>query len=225
MTTLILSGPYTGRTIRLRGIQFIEGKARLLQEPEQIEGLITYMAKCYQAYPEGSSELRAAQERWREHLERSKHGQLQDGASAQPRPAGEVPRDVQPAGGGPGSPSPEVVRSDDAAQPGDPGVRPDGQERPGSAPPEAAGRPATPEAAPAREGHGPETATLIEAIQSLDPENDEVWTAGGQPTVAAVAGASGMPGVTRARITMAIPGFDRNKAREMRSGQEAAVGT
>lgn len=53
---------------------------------------------------------------------------------------------------------------------------------------------------------------LARAVQSLDPSDDSLWTANGQPTIKAVEVAYGSTGITREDITQAAPGFTRKTA-------------
>lgn len=55
---------------------------------------------------------------------------------------------------------------------------------------------------------------LVTAIRSLDPADDTLWTTSGKPNVEAVAHAASLPGVSRAEIDAAIPGYTRTKAKE-----------
>lgn len=65
-TTMVLVGAHEGRDITfdagMTSYQFTGGKMDLKGTTAQLAGLITYLGRCYQAFPEGSDELRAAQE-------------------------------------------------------------------------------------------------------------------------------------------------------------------
>lgn len=61
---------------------------------------------------------------------------------------------------------------------------------------------------------------LKEALLTLDPENDDLWTSTGLPSVEAVKDAMGGEGVTRADIEAAAPGFTRGN----RAGLAEEVG-
>lgn len=52
---LVLHGHYAKKTVKLRDIQFVRGEAVLPGNYAQNEGIIIYMGRCYQAYPEGMS--------------------------------------------------------------------------------------------------------------------------------------------------------------------------
>jgi hypothetical protein len=57
---------------------------------------------------------------------------------------------------------------------------------------------------------------IKEALQKLDPEDDEVWTQIGLPRVEVVARLSGLLQLTRAELTDAAPDFNRETARSAR---------
>lgn len=52
---LICHGHYAKKNVVLRGIKFTNGQAELPGTYAQNEGIITYMGRVYQAYPEGMS--------------------------------------------------------------------------------------------------------------------------------------------------------------------------
>lgn len=54
---------------------------------------------------------------------------------------------------------------------------------------------------------------LTRAVKSLDPTNDDHWTADGKPAVMAVQKAYGSADVTRADVAAAAPNFDREAAK------------
>lgn len=49
---LVLQGAYAGQTKMLAGVQFTNGRAVIQGEPSNVDGLSTYLRKCYQAVPE-----------------------------------------------------------------------------------------------------------------------------------------------------------------------------
>lgn len=67
---------------------------------------------------------------------------------------------------------------------------------------------------------GPEDATgdgarsIAEAVKSLDPNDDALWTNGGLPKVEAVAETLGRTDVTRKSLEAALPGWTRDKAHD-----------
>jgi hypothetical protein len=59
---LILTGPRAGKTVKLRGYQFVNGQLTLSGAPERWEGVVRYMGRAYRAYEEGTAALTEAQE-------------------------------------------------------------------------------------------------------------------------------------------------------------------
>lgn len=204
---LILTGPLAGKTIKLNGRHFKEGVLELYGKAEAVEGLITYMGRSYQAYLEGSDELRKAQARDAEHLEKT-NGEcdiqrtIRDEEGLDP---GEG--EVQPEGEGSTSEGDDNGDGSAEGSEGSEGGLPD---RDGL---QNAGISAS-EVGPG--GPFPETQdiALRNAVLALDPENDEHWTQGGKPAISAVEQAYDSTGVTRKDIQAAMPEWNRDKAKE-----------
>lgn len=193
---LVLTGPHAGRDITLGNYRFIQGRTVVFYPASQCSGIIKYMSRCYQAFPEGSPELAAA-------LGRSVDGQSEPEAAQVPGSAGEIPGDVQSTGGGPPSGATEDGGRDDAGRSGDPGIHSVGEERPSA------------ETAERREASVPtpqaqSESKVREALSMLDHGNDELWTRDGRPTVAAVATFAGQS-VKRSTIEAVDPNFRRNQ--------------
>ena len=66
----------------------------------------------------------------------------------------------------------------------------------------------------------PDKTTILEALERLDPKNDDHWTAAGLPSMLIVRSLSGNPEVTRAQIEAVAPGMNRETKR---SGASAPV--
>ncbi len=62
------------------------------------------------------------------------------------------------------------------------------------------------------EGEGADNATVKDAIDALDPEDDTHWTAAGLPSTDAVSDLAGAK-VSRAAIETAAPGYNRASAK------------
>lgn len=60
---------------------------------------------------------------------------------------------------------------------------------------------------------------LRNALNQLDPENDEHWTKLGKPAIAALEPIYGSGGFTREDVEAALPDFSRDIAREQRKNQ------
>lgn len=108
--TLVLCGGHKGLNGELGGVTWKGGKAEIIGPPRSVEGLCKYLGRCYQAFPEGSDELRAKQEQL---------GELQDQESPKQ-----------------GDPDEVLLAADDAAiadaQGADDGVGAEEAETPGS---------------------------------------------------------------------------------------------
>lgn len=185
---LVLSGALTGHTGILNGRSFKNGRCEIVDAADKLPGAEHYFRTCYQAFKDGSTELKQAQDRWAAHL-KSK----------------EVPNGQHqvPAG---------TVGNEDAAVPSS--VRSDGQ-RPGS---EAAAVGVGPAAVPAggaesvADGNGPKSpqvpdgelvAKIQDAVAKLDPKVKDHWSEDGKPSVEAVSAILTFP-ATRADIDSAL---------------------
>lgn len=73
----------------------------------------------------------------------------------------------------------------------------------------------------AGDGHPPELNTrLLRAIESLDPGNDNHWTQDGKPAMAMVERLYGAADITRADVSAAAPGYNREVAQAKAEGDE-----
>lgn len=246
MVNLILTGPYAGRDIVLRGYVFRGGRLTLRADWETVEGIVRYLGRCYQAYVEGSPQHQEAQERDRRHAEDYviRCGivgtEPQKSRSGHPDPycrhAQELRRRIsQEQVNG----EREVLRKAQQGQTGAP--RGDLQPTGGGAPESGAhverrddvgggGDSRIPADGPQRSSaeaprQGPPevpSATaqpdqrLTDAILALDPDNDDHWTREGLPVVAVIASLSSS-NPSRSDVEAAAPGYTREAARERMS--------
>jgi len=205
---LVLTGPYAGRTMNLKGHQFVEGVLELHGTMEAVEGLVVYMGRSFQAFLEGSDELRAAQERDKEAAD----GQRNSSREVQPE-GDEGEGHVQPEGEGAPAPSDDHGNGAGEAPEGT------GTDVSGGNGQSDAG---VPERAPEQGGAGeaqpvtPTDTALLKAIHGLDPENDDHWTEDGLPLMTAVETSYGSAGITRKDVEAAAPEWNRDKAREQK---------
>jgi hypothetical protein len=179
-TTLILVGHYAGRTIKIRNLQFVEGKAEFNANPADAHGLITYYGRCYQAYPEGSQELKDALAREQE----AQNGERQiqeDGERSEEEP---VSGDLQPSWEGSPEEEADAVIPDVEPEAGPDGRFPSWDRQPDSgSPEETAEHVGLSEQPVAR----PQIDARIEAsVRKLNPDNDDHWTTLGLPKISAV---------------------------------------
>ena len=189
---LILTGARAGKTCVLgRQFRFVEGVMPVHGDEVQVEKISRYIGRCYKAFPEGSEELA--------HYQRLDGKEMGDGASqvragSQPGAAAEVQPHVQSSGGG----SAEVPTGDGITA-GDATAGPAGSVPGGDGHPDAGNN------ADAQE----QNRLLKVAVESLDRNNDEHWTAEGRPRIDAVETAYGKPGVSRAMVEKVAPGYVR----------------
>jgi len=207
MHRLILTGPYAGKTIKLNGCTFEKGVLELRGKAEAVEGLVTYMGRSYQAYLEGSDELKAAQKRDAERLEKV-NGERDNSRSIQPEKGSDPGKgQVQPEGQGTASQTNNgrsgAVKTEKGSEGGVSSG--DGHENAGLS-----------QAAGGQNRSLPETTDLAlqKAVLALDSKNNEHWTTGGKPAISAVEQAYGSTGITRKDINAVAPGWDRAKAKE-----------
>lgn len=198
---MILAGPLAGANKVINGHVFRDGVCYLEGDPTQLGGAIKYLA-TYQAYPEGSPEL-AVEPEEPDHGTEAASDPGADEPNGEEDPQGEnEPRgDEQPE-------DPTFSFGDGDSEPGQAGVRSEGDGHEGS------------QVDPDPElevGNGDK---LRDAILSLDPEDDSHWTAGGKPKMDAVAAAYGSEGLVRADVNSAVPGWDRDRAREQAALRE-----
>jgi len=180
---LILTGFYAGKTITLNGYKFIDGELELKGEIEKLGGVINYF-RTYNAYLAGSEELANAQIRDKEIADGRDENLDDEWADASGVSTDEPGPEKDPGGSGHAS-----------AEAGD------GQGTDGDG------------VSPGRDDRDPQTLKIVDALNSLDPENDDFWTDGGLPTVKAVEHASGIVGIKRKEIEAALPDFNRDAAR------------
>jgi len=220
---LVLTGPLAGQTTNLRGCAFTDGVFEVYMPAEQFEGLATYLRRSFQAYVDGSDELKAAQKRDKQFAQENSNGERDNQGEVQPPEGGdEGDGDVQPEGQGTPEEGPTSIEGDVDAETGAEGGIPD---RDGH---EDSGLPESEHGGTVRSDSAELTDPMVEAVLSLDPEEDSHWTAAGQPAVAAVAVAIGDESVTRKDIKEGASGYDRESVREIKngvSGQGSAVNT
>lgn len=183
--TLILTGARAGQTCELMKYGFVKGRLTLQGDMTALAGVVKYFGRTYKAFPEGSAELAFYQA---QDAQREAHGE-RNLQAAPGRGDSEASRaGVQPSGKG----TPQV--------PADPGS--------GTAHAEAGAAGIL----PGGSGQAPGM-SILEALQKLDPKNDDHWTNGGQPFVSVVEKLVGHP-VTRADILAEAPTFLRPTGRD-----------
>ncbi len=203
--SVVLSGGRRKFTGVLGRHAFVGGRCDLYLGPENMTAALTYLARSYQAYPEGSPEALAA-------LERDKANGLLGDLQANPAKTDGAPTPVQSAGdhdAGSLSGARALHGEVDASgSPGSEGLVPGGAGHENA----GLGERVEPQ-------QNSESVTLIrlvqQAVQKLDPTVDDQWSEGGLPSVDYLAAALQNPGVTRELIELAVPGWNRHKAEDL----------
>lgn len=181
---LILTGCRVGITCVLRKLQFVNGEHTVLGSENDVDKLCLYMGRAYRAFPVGSADLA--------------HYQALDKEAGR---ASNIDPDPQPVA--------QVQRGD---RPARVGSAPQTADNGGAA---AAAQANDADGDSSGDGHehtGDEEQTLQQVILALDKDDDEKWTAQGQPRIDAVAAASGREDLTRRLVEEAAPDFTRPTA-------------
>lgn len=225
---LVLTGPLAGATRMLNGHYFERGVCVIQGAPDNLEHVLTYMRRSYQAYPEGSVELQDAQRAY-EDAKAMKLRELEANGVRNipaylkpPKKPTEVSSDIQPNGAGASEVPPVHGGTIGASEAGDAGAVSGGDGLP-----DAGATDAQPAAGPNgdtnREPAGVSDSRLKTAILSLDPENDAHWTGQDLPAMAAIEAAYGSTDVTRNAVEAELPGWTRTGARELAAEKAAAA--
>lgn len=191
--TLVLTGHYAGQTVVLNGHKFTDGKLKVQGNSNEVGGLISYFAAAYQAFPEGSDELAAAQKR-----NKSAERKKKNGTDKVLEGEGSKSSGARPDESGTVEPSERSGHDGSEAAAAGSGAAEEDSE------PEASVEEPLP------------TDTLSvevrKALTSLDPTDDNNWTQAGLPKISAIEPAVTSGELSRALITEAWPGYDREKA-------------
>lgn len=226
-TRLVLTGARTGHTVFLGGFQFTRGVYVVEGDEVTVPKVSRYLGRAYKAFPEGSEELRQAQEAdasnplitmgngvartpTRAQLRRLKKEQEAErisvvrevaygaGNAAMAARTGETAGAAAPGGIQPGGGGPAQVPSDVSGGAGNTSAGTAGGVSGGDGRSDSGdGRPQT------------DADRILTALKGLDPANDEHWTSEKQPKVDVVAQLSGLPSVTRAQINEVAAEFRR----------------
>lgn len=235
--TLFLAGPYAGQTVRLQGYLFRNGRLFLDGEEKALEGIVRYLGRCFQAYPEHSAQLINARDRDEKRLHTyvnlcrrqginvwmkegqpdpfSKHAHQVLNEEELRRGQCQIQTGSEPRPAGP---------HDGILQPTGQGAPPSQtEEQRGSNEPRSGNsgiqtdRPVVPGSEAPSETSD---ARLAQAVASLDVENDEHWTREGQPAVGPISRICGR-NVTRKEID-ALGIISREDARSNKEATQVA---
>lgn len=230
---MVIVGPREGETVRYGDHTFIKGVCRVKVPGHVAEHFVARFARSYNAHPQGSPALAAAQEAWNkakiaaaekakaiEVAQENGHGFFSDLVSGPlPGPADEVRREDGRVEGAP-APSAHAVERAGVEQPapaGAAGPGGDGLQHAGDADQSEAAEGSAREPSP-----GPVNIELANAVKKLDPKVDDHWNDEGEPALAVVELAYGNAGITRQMVRDAAPGWNRDAARAAAAPAEPA---
>jgi len=201
------TGRYQGKSVVLGGHRFDQGVATFVGTEDQLQPVLRKLARGWQAYPEGSAELRALYQ----HGSGGGHGERGDVQAAQGKrnsepvlgdgQSGQQGAEEQAGSAGVGYAQADARQGrvlsggDGHGDAGLPEQHSNGSE----------GRPDSSESV---------NPQLARVVRNLDPDNDQHWTKSGKPSLAAVTEGYGSGDVTRSDINRAAPGWDRDTARQ-----------
>lgn len=216
-TNFVLVGGYAGQTLNLGGHVFRDGvfaygpdAEGIVPSEEERRLKADYLAKSFQAYPEGSPELDAAVARLEGNAELTEGLQVAKAEAEAPHQSTAVPAAEPAAPAAPAAPAEPAVPASTPAQNPSPPAAPAAPAAPAEPAAPAAPAPAAP-AAPAAPSARAAKGAIRTALAKLDPKNDEHWTDAGLPSVAAVRELTGQE-VARADITELAPKLTREEA-------------
>lgn len=197
--SMVLARHFEGQTLQIGRHWFQDGKCELIGQPEHIGHAVRFLS-YYAAYPEGSSELKEAQEA--SNGKRNSSKSIESGASEK------ISSNVRQVG---------EESSEEGSDNGEAATNPEeGSEKlhPAGNGHEYAGVPVESENENGSEPIPPLQVDqkLVEALMALDPSIDEYWTSSGLPRISAIEEAMGSTGITRKIINEALLGWNREKS-------------
>lgn len=198
------TGPLYGKNVVLGGRKFVNGVATVSGTQEQLAPVLRKLARGWQAYPEGSAELKAMLGDTD-----GKRGQVQ--AASEQGSAESFRGDGESRKQGAGSESEQVggehVERDERAS----GVLSSGNGHLDSGIPEQHSGGSAEEQPDPEDSVNPQ---LARVVYNLDPDNDSHWTQTGKPALNAITEGYGAGDVTRSDVNRSAPGWNREKARQ-----------
>ena len=122
----VMVGAHAGKTIKLGKYQFVHGAYEYTGTPGGSGGAARFLRKSYQAFPEGSIELKIAQEEYRKLLEEANDGECDPEEGSQPDPTESVSSDVSSSDSGDSEEDSTDDGGSDDAEAGDSGLQSEG---------------------------------------------------------------------------------------------------
>lgn len=214
---LVLVGPNAGKNIKLNSLEFVNGSCVVSGSPDNVAHAINYY-RMYWAFVKGSAEYDAAQVRYENSLKETANGVSNTTSTTQSGTPESLSGPVRSAGTESTDLS-SLRSSDDASgSRGNQGSDSAGSGRTDTGLPNEqtilnenkVDAPLTINAKQLLNSNQP----LIAAILALDPENDLHWNPEGQPMISVVGLAYGSEALTRREVEEAIPGWNRDAAKE-----------
>jgi hypothetical protein len=196
---LVLTGAHAGKTIVLNNRTFKNGVLEVAGSGEEVGRLANYYARSYQAFPEGSDVLKAAQARDAEAAEAAEKKETTDGDNQVLPGAGTDEGDASSDQSG------TTEQTDGSGDAGGEAVAAGGG---------ASEEATSPEGSVAGLPNDPVSVKVQAALKKLDPSEDNHWTKAGQPRIEVVAEILGDQSLTREAINEAWPNFDRDSLDE-----------
>lgn len=222
--TMVLTGPRKGWSENINGHYFHNGVYKLVGQEDRINPCIKFLA-TYGAYPEGSKEYHAACDNY-EKIMKEQNGLSNIQESTEPGATTEVLSSVQSGRKGSSSEKTAKNKPTDKINVGEEGVHSSGtrhehsrlstkpETESGESNPEKCEKSKTPV-----EGMPELNKKLLQAIKSLNAEDDDHWVKtgknAGKPKISVVEEAYGETGITRIDIESAAPDYDKNAALEI----------
>lgn len=204
-----LCGHYAGKTCSFAvapKVQFVDGIAELVGSPADVVGLQRCLERNFQAKPVDPAQLRA--------ILKTKEMEGIYGKYYDQEGADEV-NDHEDVPSEPSGQNGEEAAEEDAD---DVPVDDDSEEAEAEHGSEGSGHEDS--GVPVSEESAKEIDNLLDAIDSLDPHNDDHWTRAGKPSVEAVSRAANRSDVTRREIEAVVDNYNRETALEEAKGED-----
>jgi len=196
---MVLTGINKGKSGVFGKYKFLNGVCQLTGDAVNVQHAINYLARTYQAYPEGSDDLARAQK-----LYESKEEDNGDSDEPEEDAGSRRPEQVQGESGASGQKASEL--------------RNDAEQQSGSSTDAGAANGSGSEGSGQDAVVNAENPKLLSALKQLDADNDEHWRTDGKPTMDAVSNFYEAGDLTRQDVEKAWPGLNRDV---MRKNQEA----
>lgn len=185
--TLVLTGHFSGKTVKLNGTQFRDGKVRLHGPVKDVENLAKYLRISYQAIPE----------------EELDNGTDSTDTTTELGGSDPLQSEVYPDGSRPEETSPVLGLGDDDSNRDSSGSDPSGDRH------EDSGVSSEDERFNGTAQGKIDPVKLRKVLEQLDPKDDSAWTTMGFAKLDRVCAIYGNEGVTRRDIEAVWPDFTR----------------